>query len=120
MKSDPLLLLNVVAQAIFDKKGMNILALDVQGISSLTDYVVIAEGTVDRHVKAIAQAIESALKAYGEVPLNVEGKKEGDWVVLDYHQIMVHLFMPGLRDRYRLEDLWQKGHIVDLRIVVNQ
>jgi ribosome-associated protein len=120
MKNEPLMLLNAIAQTIFDKKGINILALDVQGISSITDYVVIAEGTVDRHVKAIASAIEQALKELQEKPAAIEGKAEGDWIVLDYQQIMVHLFMPGMRDKYRLEELWKAGEIVDLKIVVNQ
>lgn len=120
MKNDPLEILNIIAQTIYDKKGMNILALDVQGISSITDYIIIAEGTVDRHVKAIAQAIESALKEVGVVPVGVEGRRDGDWIVLDYMHVMVHLFMPGLRDKYRLEELWRKGEIVDLKIEISQ
>lgn len=118
MKHDPLDFLNVIAQIIFDKKGMNILALDVRGLSSLTDFVVIAEGTVDRHVKAIAQAIESGLKELGEVPSKVEGHRDGDWIVLDYLQVMVHIFMPGLRDRYQLEEMWKASKIIDLKIDV--
>ena len=65
--------LTTVAQAIYDKKGMNILAIDVRGISSLTDYVLIAEGSVDRHVTAIAHAVIDALKKVGERPFQVEG-----------------------------------------------
>lgn len=115
---DPLFYLNAIAQAIFDKKGMNILGLDVRGVSDLTDYVVIAEGTVDKHVIAIAAAVIDQLKRYGHSPVYVEGLKSGDWVVIDYLHIMVHLFMPGLRDKYRLEELWRKGHLVDLQIDV--
>lgn len=111
--------LNLIAQTIFDKKGMNILALDVRSFSSLTDYVIIAEGTVDRHVIAIAHAIEKAMGDAGKRAINIEGMKEGDWVVLDYLQIMVHLFMPGIREKYQLEELWRKGDIVDLKIVVS-
>jgi ribosome-associated protein len=120
MKNDPLFLLNVIAQTIFDKKGVNILALDVRGISTISDYIVIAEGNVDRHVKAIATALDEALKKLGEKSVAEEGRKEGDWVVLDYDGIMIHLFMPGMRDKYRLEELWKTGEIVDLKIVVNQ
>jgi ribosome-associated protein len=112
------MILHTIAQTIFDKKGMNILALDVQGISSITDYVIIAEGTVDRHVIAIARAIQDALYPVGEKTVHVEGLQTGDWIVLDYVQIMVHLFMPGLRDKYQLEQLWKEGRIVDLNIVV--
>jgi ribosome-associated protein len=119
MTNQELIILNKIAQTIYNKKGMNILALDVRKFSSLTDFVIIAEGTVDRHVIAIARAIEAELTATGRKPVNVEGLQEGDWVVLDYLQIMVHLFMPGVREKYQLEQLWQKGEIVDLNIVVS-
>lgn len=116
MKKQPENHLNTIAQAIFDKKGFNILALDVRGISSITDYIVIAEGNVDRHVIAIAKAIEDALHKEGEKPVFIEGMAHGDWIVLDYMQLMVHLFMPGLRDKYQLEKLFPQAEIVDLDI----
>ncbi len=116
MTKDILTILNLVAQTIFDKKGSNILGLDIQGISSISDFVIIAEGAVDRHVVAIAKAIIDCLKDEGLRPLFFEGLQTGDWVVLDYGQFMVHLFMPGLRDKYRLEDLWKKGKILSLKI----
>ena len=119
VQNDPLTILNVIAQAIYDKKGVNILALDVAGISSLTDYVIIAEGNVDKHVMAIAQSIVNALEGIGVRPYSTEGLKSGDWVVLDFFHIMVHLFMPGLRDKYHLEELWNSGRIVDLQIDVS-
>lgn len=116
MQQDSSSILNTIAQIIFDKKGINILALDVRGISSLTDYVVIAEGNVDKHVIAIAQAILEGLKTAGVPIHSTEGIKSGDWVVLDFFHIMVHLFMPGLRDKYQLEELWRSGEIIDLQI----
>lgn len=116
---DPLFYLNSIAQAIFDKKGFNILALDVRAISTLTDYVVIAEGNIEKHVSAIAESVLKQLEQLGQRPVFVEGIKEGDWVVIDYLHIMVHLFMPGLRDKYQLEQLWKEGHIVDLQIDVH-
>ena len=109
-------ILNRIAQAIFDKKGMNILGLDVRGVSSMTDFVIIAEGNVDRHVVAIAQAVLDVLKQEGQQPIHVEGLQTGDWVVIDFLDIMVHLFMPGLREKYRLEDLWKDGQLLDLTI----
>ena len=118
-RTDPLFYMNAIAQTIFDKKGSNILALDVRQISSLTDYVIIAEGNVDKHVVSIAQAIIERLQQLGQTPMYVEGMKAGDWVVIDYLHIMVHIFMPGLRDKYQLEQLWKEGHIVDLQIDVN-
>lgn len=108
--------LNLIAQAIFDKKGINILVLDVRKISTLTDFVVIAEGNVDKHVKAISQSVQEAMRAKGEKPIYVEGANTGDWVVIDYMNIMVHLFTPGLRDLYQLEKLWQQAEIVDVKI----
>src|SRR5689334_11105324 len=114
-KSDPLFYLNTIAQIIFDKKGSNILALDVREISTLTDYVVIAEGNIDKHVIAIAQAILERLQQVGLSPVHIEGVKTGDWIVIDYLHMMVHIFMPGLRDKYQLEQLWKEGHIIDLQ-----
>jgi ribosome-associated protein len=119
INSDCLLYLNSIAQAIFDKKGFNILALDLRGISTLTDYVIIAEGNIERHVSAIAEGVIRQLKRLRQSPLYVEGLKDGEWVVIDYLHIMVHLFMPGLRDKYQLEQLWKEGHIIDLHIDVH-
>jgi ribosome-associated protein len=116
MKNNLKNILNLIAQTIYDKKGMNILALDVRGISTLTDYVIIAEGSVDKHVIAIAHAILDALHEIGFEYTQKEGMLSGDWVVLDFLNIMVHLFMPGLRDKYRLEDLWKESEIFDLQI----
>ncbi len=119
MKHDPLNVLNKIAQTIYDKKGMNILALDLRKFSTITDYVLIAEGNVDRHVIAIAKAVMDELKKLQERPFHVEGIHTGDWVVLDYLDIMVHLFMPGLREKYHLEELWKEGEIIDLTINLN-
>ena len=119
MSKNPLEMLREIAQLIYDKKGMNILALDVVGLSSITDYLLIAEGHVDRHVTAIAQAIIEECKQKGIYPLHVEGLQSGDWVVLDYAGIMVHLFMPGYREKFSLEKLWKESKLVDLSINVS-
>lgn len=117
MKDTPLETLKAIAQIIYDKKGINILAVDVKGLSTITDYLLIAEGNVDRHVSAIAKAIVDELKEMGgPSPIYVEGMKVGDWVVLDYGEIMVHLFMPNLRERYSLEKLWGESRLVELDI----
>ncbi|NGX37186.1 MAG: Ribosomal silencing factor RsfS [Chlamydiae bacterium] len=119
MPEEPIEILNTAAQAIFDKKGVNILALDVKGVSTLTDYILIAEGNVDRHVVAIAQEIIETLKNKGERPTHVEGLQTGDWIVIDYLDCMIHIFMPGLRDKYRLEELFREGKIIDLKLKIN-
>ncbi len=113
---DTLRILNQVAQIIYDKKGVNLLALDLQNFSTLTDFVMIAEGYADRHVIGIGEAILKQLKDLGITPLHIEGLKEGDWVVLDFLNFMIHLFMPEWREKYRLEELWQEGKVLDLDI----
>ncbi len=120
MKETPLDTLNAIAQVIYDKKGFNILALDVQGLSSITDYILIAEGNVDRHVSSIAKGIVEELKGKGQTPVHIEGVQTGDWAVIDYVDIMVHIFMPGLRERFALERLWGESKIVDLDIDVSK
>lgn len=112
-------ILDAIAQAIYDKKGSNILALDLRKISTIADYVVIAEGHVDRHIIAMAQAIEDKLQEMGLKPSHVEGMKAGDWIVLDYLDFMVHLFTPGYREKYQLEQLWREATIIDLNIDIS-
>lgn len=119
MKENPIVMLNTIAQIVYDKKGFNTLALNVQGLSSITDFLLIAEGNVDRHVISMAHAIMKEMTELGEKPLRTEGLKSGDWVVLDYGQVMVHLFTPGLREKYSLERLWEESKIVDVAIDVS-
>ncbi|MDP1608202.1 MAG: ribosome silencing factor [Chlamydiales bacterium] len=116
MVKNPLDLLACTAQLIYDKKGINILALDVKGLSSITDYLLIAEGHVDRHVIALARSITEELKKLGLSPLHVEGLQMGDWVVVDYGEMMIHLFMPGYREKFSLEKLWKESKLVDLNL----
>ena len=116
MKQNPLQLLHRVAQVIYDKKGFNTVALDVKGLSSITDYIVIAEGNVDRHVMSIARGILDELHEKGESPLHTEGLQSGDWIVLDFSDFVIHLFQPGLREKYSLEKLWEESSLVDLEI----
>jgi len=117
MKRNLVKMLNRIAQIIYDKKGSNILALDLKDICSITDYLLIAEGNVDRHVMSIARAIIDEAK---ELPVHVEGMSNGDWVVLDFSDVIVHLFQPGMREKYSLEKLWKEGEIVDLKIEVSK
>ncbi len=107
-------LLDSVAKAIYDKKGSNIMALDLKGISTITDYLVIGEGNVDRHVIAIGMAVISKLKEQGYRPVAVEGMDNGDWVVIDCGPMLIHLFMPDVRERFGIEKLWGDGKLIDL------
>lgn len=108
--------INSIAQAIYDKKGFNILSLDVRNVSSMTDFVIIAEGNIDRHLKAISHSVKDTLKEIGEEPLFVEGEQSGDWIVIDCGEIVIHLLLPEFREKYALEELWRKANIIDVKI----
>lgn len=112
--------LNRVAQIIFDKKGFNILVLDVRETCTMTDYFIIAEGNVDRHVKALSLALIDQLAEDNQQVLHVEGQHDSDWVVLDYGDFVIHLFTPEMRERYALEEVWHEGRIVDVQIVTQK
>ena len=114
MKEKPSDWIRQIAQTIYEKKGKNIIAIDVRGISSITEYVLIADGNVDRHVIALAKEVEDAMRDLGQKVAHVEGLQNGDWVVLDYFQIVIHLFIPEMRQKYQLERLWPDGKVLDL------
>jgi ribosome-associated protein len=111
-KLDPFIEAAIVA--LVDKKALNVMMLDVKGISTITDSLIIAEGFVDRHAIALAQAVEMSLKEMGKPVMKHEGLHSGEWIVLDYFDFMVHVFAPGYRDRYELEKLWPQAKIVDI------
>lgn len=116
MTSNELNTLNLIAQTLFDKKGFNILVLDVRDISTMTDFCVIAEGNVDRHVKALAMTLRDAMKEQGRTFCHMEGDHNADWIVMDFGDIIVHLFTPEMREKYDLEGLWKKSQVVDVKI----
>ena len=116
MSASKEMIVQKICQTIYDKKGVNSLALFVGDISSITDYLIIAEGNVDRHVSAIAYEIMKELKKENITPHHVEGIQTGDWVLLDYTDIIIHIFMPGLRETYELERLFSQGKIVPITV----
>lgn len=91
-----------------EKKADHVRILEVRGLSSLTDYLVIATGRSDRQVQAIAEAVRTGLKHdHASPPLGVEGMKEGRWVLLDYGDVMAHIFQEPVRAFYDLDGLWR-------------
>lgn len=97
----------MAADAIFSKKGADIVLLDVESQFFLSDVFVIATGTSRPHVQALAEHVEERLgESHGVKPLRVEGKAEAEWLLLDYGDIIVHLFQSAARDFYSLERLW--------------
>lgn len=94
------------AEAALDRKARDVVLLDLRGISNATDYFVIASGTSDLHVRAMAEHVMDMLKPLGERPDHVEGLRGGRWVLIDYVDFVVHLFHPAAREFYQLERLW--------------
>lgn len=98
------------ARYALEKKALNVKILKVKGISSLTDYLLIASGSSDRHVQAVAEEVRLGLKKdHSQPPLAVEGVDEGRWVLIDYGDVMAHIFQPEVRDFYDLEGLWSEA-----------
>lgn len=95
-----------VVDKIDDMKGRDIIELDVQGKSSITDTMIICSGNSKRHVMAIADNLMVEAKHAGHAPLNVEGKESGEWVLVDLGEIIVHVMQDETRDFYQLEKLW--------------
>ena len=93
-------------QAIYGKKVLSLVALDIRGKTSFADAYLICSGRSHRQVSAISQHIRQALKKSDIQPLSVEGEKEGQWVILDYGHVVIHLFLDPVRLFYDLEGLW--------------
>jgi ribosome-associated protein len=98
--------LRLVIAALLDRKAVDAVVLDLRGLSSATDYFVIASGTSDAHVRGMAEHLMAALAPDGVAPHHVEGLSQGRWVLLDYVDFVVHVFHPQLREFYQLERLW--------------
>jgi ribosome-associated protein len=96
----------IAADALDDKKGMDIALLDVGDLLSITEVFVIVTGTSRPHVRTLAEAVDEKLKEHGRRPLRTEGAAEGEWVLLDYGDFVVHVFQETPRDFYGLERLW--------------
>ncbi|MFZ9709478.1 MAG: ribosome silencing factor [Steroidobacteraceae bacterium] len=99
-------LLGIVAHALDDMKAVDVKVLDVRGSSDVTDYMVIASGNSDRHVRSIADRVVQLAKASGQRPLGIEGEAQGEWVLVDLPDVMVHVMLPRTREFYQIEQLW--------------
>ena len=98
---------DLVVDALEDRKGRNVVILDVADISDFTDFMVIASGTSNRHVKALADNVVEAAKNAGHEPLGSEGQDTGEWILVDLGDVIVHLMLPATREFYDLERLWR-------------
>ena len=105
---------DLVVNALEDLKAVDLTVLDVRGKSSVTDFMVIASGTSDRHLKAMANNVIVEAKKAGIKPLGIEGEASSEWVLVDLVDVVVHMMMPETRDFYQLEKLWEAGSVDEL------
>ena len=104
---EPARLAELIAGFAADKKAADIVELDLRDVLGYTDYFVIASGNTERQAKAIHDGIHEGLKKeHGLLPRRVEGLAEARWILMDYLDVIVHIFVPEARDFYRLEQLW--------------
>ena len=97
---------SIVVSALEDLKARDVLVLDVRGLTSIADSMVIASGTSDRHVRSLAENVIEKCRESGHKPRGVEGLKDGEWVLVDLQEILVHVMRPSTRAFYNLEKLW--------------
>jgi ribosome-associated protein len=96
----------VVVDALDDMKALDVKILDVRGLADFADSMVIASGTSDRHVRSVAQHVVEKAKHAGYRPHGLEGEQDGDWVLIDLSEMIVHVMLPRVREFYGLEKLW--------------
>ena len=100
------------AALCLDLKANDVVLLDVRGVTDMTDFFVIASGTSDTHVRSVAEHVLEELRKEGSRAHHVEGVRQGRWVLLDYVDMVVHIFHPTLREFYQLERLWSDAAVV--------
>lgn len=105
-----------VYKALDDRKAHNITVLDVQGLTSIADYFVLATGTSTRHASALAESVEDELSKLGIEPNHKEGHRSGEWILLDYTDVIVHVFTEQTREFYKLEKMWKDAQIVEVSV----
>ena len=107
-------LVRVAVRAAEEKKAKDVKAIDIRGLSAVTDYMIIATGSSDTNVRAIAEGVREKLLERGERPFSLEGLQEGTWVLLDYVDFVVHVFHYEKRIYFGLEELWADAKLVPI------
>lgn len=102
----PVPVVNVVEHALDEMKAVNVKVLAVKKLTDITDTMIIASGNSDRHVRSIADRVVEHAKKAGFRPMGVEGERDGEWVLVDLQDVIVHIMLPRVREFYRLESLW--------------
>lgn len=107
------------AKILSDKKGLDIKVIEISNISVIADYMVIATGNSSTHVKALADEVESQLDDMGISVSHIEGYRSNSWILLDYIDIIVHVFSNEAREYYDLERLWEDGTDIDISDIID-
>jgi len=105
--------IQMISEAIFEKKGLDVAVIDLREISSIADYFVICTGISSVQTQAIADNIARKLKRTYKL-VGMEGEENGLWILLDYSDVLVHVFQPHTREKYALEHLWAAGKITSI------
>lgn len=109
---NPLELAHVIVEALEDKKGENIILMDLEKIAMFTGYFVICSGTSDRMLDALAAGVIEHVREKGGIKGLAQGQPSSGWVLVDFGSVIVHCFAPETRDFYKLEELWKEGKIL--------
>jgi|ERR1700722_2502923 ribosome-associated protein len=97
----------LVLAALEDMKAVNVKLLDVRGLTDITDAMIVASGTSDRHVRSIAERVIEKARAAGRRPLGIEGTQDNEWVLVDLQDVLLHVMLPRVREFYAIEQLWE-------------
>lgn len=109
---NPLEIAHTVVDALEEKKGENILLLDLQKVAMFTEYFIICTGTSDRMLDALADSVEEKVRIKHQFKGRKEGQAASGWVIVDFGSVLVHLFAQEVRDYYKLEELWREGKVL--------
>ncbi|ABQ28272.1 ribosome silencing factor [Geotalea uraniireducens] len=103
------------AACALDKKALDVKILEIKKLSSIADYLVLATGRSDKQAQAIADSVKQGLKKFGKA-LDIEGMQEGRWVIIDYGDVIVHVFQEEVRRHYNLDELWGNAPLVEIPV----
>jgi ribosome-associated protein len=112
--------LRIAAKAVDDKKGIDIVVLDISAVATFADHFLLCSGDSARQIQAIANEVEQKMAAAGFRPTHIEGYAHAEWVLMDYSDLIVHVFSKKARDFYDLERLWRDARVVDVAALLAQ
>ena len=112
-------LVEKIVKVLDDKKAEEIKVIKISELTVMSDYFIIANGTSNTHVRALAEEVEDVIAEEGEEARSIEGRSTG-WILLDYNEVVVHIFTPRDREYYNLERLWQDGEEIDISTLISE